>query len=209
MIKIPLKKLMKKDAVFFDVFDTLIERDVSVPSEIFKIAGGEEFCESRKHAESLAMQNSPCGEATLEDIYGLLRHDYGRDVDRLMQSELQAELTHCRAKQEVYGVYQQLLAAGKNIYLISDMYLPSRVIAAMLEKCGYGGYKKLYVSNEWGCNKRSGKLFALVLEQNGISPSGAVHVGDSIKGDFIGAIKAGVSPVLIGRKNRFKRFLHL
>lgn len=35
-----------------------------------------------------------------------------------------------------------------------------------------------------------------------------IHIGDSIKADFLGARKARVKSVLIGRKNRFERLIH-
>lgn len=202
-----INKLFKSDVVFFDVFDTLIERTVGSPSEVFRLVGDEQFFDRRVSAERQCAEAG--GQFTLADIYRILEKYYGEETKSLMQKEIDAELSCCRAKEDVYSVFGRLVAAGKEIFLISDMYLPSSVIERMLQRCGYSGYKKLYVSNECGCGKRSGKLFRYVIEDNALSGKSIIHVGDSIRGDFLGARKAGIKSVLIGRKNRLKRLLHI
>lgn len=202
-----IRKLLKKDVVFFDVFDTLIERTVSSPQDVFRLVGDEKFYARRAEAERQCAETG--GEFTLVDIYRRLAPFYGDSTEKLAAEEIRAELSCCRAKEDVRPVYEELVKSGKRIFIISDMYLPSSVIADMLASCGYGGYEKLYVSNEWGSSKRSGKLFTLVLESNGIDKSSVIHVGDSIRGDFLGARKAGIKSLLIGRKNRLRRLLHL
>ena len=78
----------------------------------------------------------------------------------------------------------------------------------MLEHCNITNYDSLYVSNEYGVNKISGKLFKIVLNQKGIKQSEIVHIGDSVKADFLGARKVGIKSILIRRKNRLKRLIH-
>ena len=40
-----------------------------------------------------------------------------------------------------------------------------------------------------------------------IDKKNIIHIGDSIKADYIGARKAGISSILIGRKNRIGRLI--
>lgn len=96
---------------------------------------------------------------------------------------------------------------GKRVLLISDMYLPETVIVSMLQRCGINDYEKLYVSNTYGENKLSGKLFQIACKDWQIDLKSMIHIGDSIKADMIGAHKAGIHVWLVGRKNRIERLI--
>lgn len=204
-------------AVSFDIFDTLLERDVEKPVDVFLRVGdivlgagkGEHFQKDRMAAESAARVKAPNGEVTLEDIYEeLIAEGYeGETAEALKAQEVASERTGCFVKASMKPVYDAALQQGKTVFLVSDMYLPKEVIADMVEHCGYGGYEKLYVSNEYGVSKRSGKLFGEVLREYGLQKQDLVHVGDSIGADLLGARKAGVSALPVRRKNRLGRLL--
>ena len=81
MITILKKYIIKHfDTISFDIFDTLIERDVNIPSDIFykvglKILGkneAETFRKDRIEAEEKARKSKLGGEVTLKEIYLLL-----------------------------------------------------------------------------------------------------------------------------------------
>ena len=105
-------------------------------------------------------------------------------------------------------VFDAALKHGKTVFLISDMYLPPEVISGMAARCGYEGYEKLFVSNEYGVSKRSGKLFGEVLKEYGLQKSDLIHIGDSIGADLLGARKAGIAALPVARKNRLGRLLN-
>lgn len=203
------------DAVSFDVFDTLIERDVFAPEDIFRLAGGdvlgdggaEEFLRRRKAAERTARTGRPNGEVTLPEIYQALAADYGPRCQALMDAEIGRELASCRAKEGMAALLRACAGCGKDVYLITDMYLPSAVIARMLERCGVGPYRQMYVSGECGVNKRDGALFRRVIAEHAIDPGRMLHIGDSLAGDILGARKASVRALPTGRKNRWRRKL--
>lgn len=210
-----IKKIRKYDVVSFDVFDTLIERDVFLSTDIFVKTGNrilgntlaEEFSFKRIKAEEKARKKSAFGEITLDEIYNQLR-DYEPEVrKKLKEVELETELASCLQKKEVYSIFEWAYKNALNVIIISDMYLSAVQIDLMLKKCGYDGYKKIYVSNEYGVNKISGRLFTTVLEDLGISKEKMIHIGDSIKADFIGARRVGIDSVLVNRKNRIIRKL--
>jgi putative hydrolase of the HAD superfamily len=48
--------------------------------------------------------------------------------------------------------------------------------------------------------KPSPKIFALALEQHAVEPGEAMHVGDSVRDDVDGAMKAGLRAVLLTRQ---------
>ena len=203
--------------ISFDIFDTLVERNVRKPTDIFQITGekvlgeshGQQFCENRMYAEKCARQKQINNEVTLEQIYNELVKVYESDIiEMLKKTEIQVELENCHKKETMFPFYQKCLEIGKRVFLISDMYLPQDVIEEMLRKCEIEHYQKLYISNRYGENKLSGELFQKVLNDNEIIPSEMIHIGDSVKADFLGARKKGIHSILIGRKNRFERLIH-
>lgn len=206
----------KNEAISFDIFDTLIERTVLSPLDIFSIAGGtvlgedgaERFLTDRKQAERIARKDAQNGEVTLDEIYACLPTAYGDMKETLKLAEIQTEFDCCKRKIGMTDVYQYAITSGKDVYLISDMYLPQKTIEEMLSKCGISGYGKCYISCEKRCNKISGELFKVVISENGINSSKMLHIGDSIKADYKGAKIAGIKAVLISRKNRLKRIWH-
>lgn len=104
-------------------------------------------------------------------------------IDELEKEEIKQELENSQA------IYNYAISKNKGIYIISDMYLPEKFILKMLNINGYRGFKQLYVSNVYAADKRSGKLFKKVMEDQGFSENEIIHVGDSVKADILGAKK--------------------
>ena len=88
-------------------------------------------------------------------------------------------------------------ARGQKVYAVSDMYLPKEQIEAMLQKCGLDFLDGVFVSCEYGVQKRSGKLFKLFLQQTALRPVEVLFVGDSPRADFAGAALAGIRCFLL------------
>ena len=206
--------LNRYQVISFDIFDTLIERSVQDPKDIFFLAANKffgdeikakEFQKNRIEAEKKGRNEKENGEINLNEIYELLKPIYGDQTTALLDMEIKEEIDSCFPKQKILEFYKKCVAANKIIYIISDMYLSSEILAIMLKKCGISEYKKLYVSNEYHCNKRNGELFQQVINENNIEKRNMIHIGDSIKADFIGGIKSGIKSLLISRKNRIKR----
>lgn len=204
MKKIVEKYLKKYNVVTFDVFDTLIKRNVSVPSDVFFLAGKEilgaleadDFRKKRCEAEHMAREKRLDKEITLAEIYEELKPIYGELCEEIIAKEMAEEIRVCHVKDKYAQLLKECVAAGKKVYLISDMYLPRTVINEILYHCGIKGYEKLYVSNEYRENKESGNLFRIVIKENDIDRRKMIHIGDSIRADFIGAHKAKVKSSL-------------
>ncbi len=147
---------------------------------------------------------------TLDDIYeALIAAGYDRETaEELKTEEVRSELNGCFVKASMKPVFDAALKHGKTVFLISDMYLPPEVISGMAARCGYEGYEKLFVSNEYGVSKRSGKLFGEVLKEYGLSKNDLIHIGDSIGADLLGARKAGIAALPVARKNRLGRLVN-
>lgn len=197
-------KLINSEVVSFDVFDTLLKRDIAEVTDIFDIVASQwnkmrpeeklmGFKEKRLLAEVTAYEKYGSG-TMLSDIYEFL------DVpDGVMSLEIETEIAFNVANQPLLAIFNHLKSLKKPIYIISDMYLPAHVINKMLHQAGYNGYSKLYVSCEYGKDKISGELFKVVAEENHISTYKLTHVGDSWRADWLGAKKSGMKAHHIAR----------
>lgn len=188
--------------VSFDIFDTLIEREVWVPQKVFSIVGirvlgersGKEFCNARVTAERNAREKSITGEVNLSDIYDSLE-GYDHLREKLMFEEMNVELEMCKQKVRGHELYRKAIEQGKRVILISDMYLSSTFLLKMLGKCGINEIEKLYVSCENGCSKRSGLLFGHVLIDEDVLPKNIIHIGDDYTADVKGSGMNGIDSI--------------
>ena len=167
------KKCLKYKYVSFDVFDTLIKRNVDAPIRIFDILdnfakemGIDDFKNLRLNTESTLRQKQPF--MTIEDIYVQISKKINKDVsEKLKETEIKIEKSYCQRNYDIYELYKFLRKNNKNIIAISDMYLPTNVINEILINAGYQ-IDKLYVSCDCKAKKRNGRLFQYVLENEKI-----------------------------------------
>lgn len=192
------KQIDKHSIISFDIFDTLIKRNVKTPSDIFYIVQRRynkkhkndqihDFPAKRRRAISLAKLTGKL-EITFNDIYQKIDYDK-KTANELKGIELQTELDYCQrniAIEEIFGYCQK-----KQIICISDMYFEEKFIMKLLQKCGYH-FDKIYVSSEYGCTKRSGELFEVVKKDLEVAGSDILHIGNDKISDFAMPIKHGL-----------------
>lgn len=182
----------KIETISFDVFDTLIARPVEVPADAYqflemealKISDGktEDFARVRLTAEVETRAASTEGEITLDAIYEHIKNHYRLDaelLDRIKDREIEFEISLVERRELGHKLWSIAQASRKPITVISDMYLSKSVILRMLEKNGYTGYQKLYVSSDHGVRKKEGPLFDIVIEDQGLDPTKHLHIGDN------------------------------
>lgn len=197
----PYALIDSSEVVSFDIFDTLLQRDVDVPSDLFVVlenmllkqnisACG--FAECRKKAEFLARKKY--GELTnLDNIYEVLSEiNMEFSKSEYKKFELDLEYKVIRLRKDIYKLYLYALEKKKHIFLISDMYLPEKVIRNLLAENGIKGYERLFVSCEYGVSKQHGDLFDLVSQETHISFVGWLHIGDNIVADWLVPMKKGI-----------------
>ncbi|MCI5751015.1 MAG: HAD-IA family hydrolase [Oscillospiraceae bacterium] len=179
----------KYEVITFDVFDTLIIRDVMEPVDVFRFCYGAPGRYFRSAAEIIARRRVKNGEPSLEHI----EHNCMFSCKK----EIEFEKSICRADPAMYTLYAALKKQGKKIYALSDMYLSNEVISELLSSAGYD--IPVMVSSEYGCNKTSGKLFEVFLKKYRYDPSRVLHIGDNEEADIKGAAKAGISAYHINK----------
>lgn len=198
-----MDKINNYENVSFDIFDTLLKRNVKEPTDVFDIVQryvGKEypnFKVKRIDAERKARSKSLKEEVTLEDIYKEYPEENIEKLDFLQSTEMKVEQEILTVNPYMYDIYEECVKRNKKIYIISDMYLPKEFIAKVLEENNIKHYQKLYVSCEVDKTKKSGSLFKYYLDENGIDPRTAIHIGDSWKSDFYSPKNVGMNAIHI------------
>lgn len=206
-MNIILKKMIDRSQVIsFDIFDTLILRNVTTPDKIFDIVGirnGDEknFKSKRIEAEKIARGKSKKEDITLDDIYNNIEYDE-KERNILKLSEIQTEIDYAISNKKIKEVYDYCKNKNKQIICVSDMYLDKETIRRILEKNEYF-VDDIFVSSEFGKSKYVGSLFDLVREKY-VHNNTWLHIGDRKKSDFINPIKKGLNAFIIRRNRREK-----
>lgn len=185
--------------VSFDLFDTLIIRNVPTPEDVFELVQIRyrrihpdkkfeiDFAVLRRNAEKLARKkNKENGkkEITLEEIYACMQSVDEAAKKELLQIEIEAECNVCQPNYEVKAFFEQLIKQGYSVIITSDMYLPETVIKDILKKCGYSSYEALYLSSKYRETKSAGTLFDRILSDFQIESSQLLHIGDHCRADY-------------------------
>lgn len=203
-----LNILSKYKIVSFDIFDTLLKRDVFYPTDIFHLVEQEynqkynkkiDFFSVRKKAEKELRKKSLFPEVTLEEIYSEIRLQ-DDEKNKLKQLELETESALLHSNYQIKEIFDYCLREGKIIYLVSDMYLPKDFLEKVLLREGFSGYKSLYISCEYRENKKTGRLFSTLCKNEDINPKDIIHIGDSIYADYIGPLIVGIKAIHIERR---------
>lgn len=190
--------ILDYSAVSFDIFDTLIKRITSTPSDVFRIVEEElnkEFdCDTRFYIKRLkAKENIRVKNRfyNIDDIYNIIDLPENQK-EHALQCEKTVEIGLCYPNNEIFKFFESCKRHKKRIFIITDMYLDRSTIESMLAKCGITGYEKLYISQEVKKEKNGGKLFRLFLKENGLKSSQVLHIGDNVKVDIFSAKLCGI-----------------
>lgn len=200
-----IKRISKKEYVSFDIFDTLIKRDVKKPTDVFSIIEHNykiyDFYKRRIEAEKIARKGKV--DTTIDEIYDIYNELYLNNIneaEKIKKIEKQVEYELCVQNKLLKKVYDFCIENNKKVYLISDMYLSSEILKEILEKNGYSKYEKLYVSCEYNKTKANGELYKYVIQELGVHTNKLIHIGNDIKTDYIMALKNKISTVKVKTK---------
>ena len=201
--------LMQYDVISFDIFDTLIFRPFSEPTDLFFFLGEKtgilDFKRLRMQAEADARtqkyKEEKHYEIKLSDIWSRLQNEIGVIKEQGMQMEQVLEMEFCYANPFMQQVFTQLREHGKRLVITSDMYLSKAFLSELLQKNGYGGYEELYVSCEYEKSKAEGSLYEVVKRAYPDTDS-MIHVGDNPVSDVKNAKKHGFKVFYYPNVNR-------
>lgn len=203
-----LKRILQKyDVISFDIFDTLLKRDVGDISDIFlwtsreyeRIYGEKisNYKTIRVNAQENAAKRFGHKCYNYDNIYELMEGVSEQQKERLKKLELEIENMFLQVYEPIKLIYDWCIQNKKKVYLVSDMYMSSKNLTVILKNKNIDGYEAIYVSSEYGENKSDGKLFKIMLRNEKISEKNVLHIGNSRKSDVLGANIAGIRAVWI------------
>lgn len=188
------------DVVSFDFYDTLVMRLVYSPGDILKVTEqrirhelGREiaFTELRTRAAA-ELEGREYG---LDEIYQYMEKYIDQSIcDRMKLLELDTEMKLTVARKDVAALFHYAVETGKEVYILSDMYLAGETIKKIAAKCGIEVEKtNLWISCEIGKSKKNGGMWELFAQKN--AGRKAIHFGDSLTGDEEKPRNAGIAAV--------------
>ena len=191
-------KIDQAQVVSFDIFDTLLLRPYVKPVDLFEHVGQfhnkRNFQQCRIQAEQTARQTHYNQvDITLDQIYAQMP----QDLKFLKEEEIRLEKQVLTPNKSVYECFEYAKAQGKKIVVASDMYIPSSVLADILQAKGYVGYDKLYVSGEHQVAKFTGSMYERILNDFHVPPENILHIGDNKQSDYEQALAKGIVAVLL------------
>lgn len=185
----------------YDVFDTLLTRVVATPRDVFsmvalRLARDGVIVPSRRpqlaHDRVVAEERTRWLhlEPTLSTIYRVMQQDLGwpSDVAAAAEAaELDLERRLVRAVPEVGAHLEAVRARGDAVGFVSDMYLPSSYLSALLVDRKVRpevSAEPVYVSCEQAGSKADGRLWSQLICDSAAGGWTLHHVGDNWHGDF-------------------------
>lgn len=195
--------------VSFDIFNTVLLRYVSKPEDVFEEAGkrldfppgitAEDYkyirVQTQRNIQTKKQLAEGTAEVDLEEIAnGLPVWINGKDA---INAEVQAEKELDFGNPEIVNLIIWLQEKGYHIIYVSDMYLSASQIETVLSIARVPEHK-VFVSNAFGVDKKSGELFQVVLNSEKLNSSQLIHIGDNFEADVLGAEKCGIKAFLYG-----------
>lgn len=199
-----IAKIKNYEYISFDIYDTLLKRDVCNYRQVFALAekivqkqyGLEtNFYNLRIEAEARARKKYSGREITFDQIYKNLIgiSDNTKEILKILEQTLEQEIVI--ANSPIKRVYDYCVKNNKKIIIISDMYYDAEFLHLVLEKNSFTNIYRLYVSSEMKTQKRTGKIFLDVLNDLKIQRKDIIHLGDSWKSDVFMPRKIGIAAI--------------
>ena len=200
-----------------DVFDTLLLRDSSSElTRFFEIGGrladivnedrrkrparGVDGLVARHLATKASYRASDpvdgCREGSLVEIHKVasrLLAGSEKWLDAFVAAEIDYEVGRMAPNEFALNYIQRHRARQGRVALLSDMYMHREHLETMLGKLGIdlSLFDLIVSSADTKVSKASGGAFAIVEAKMNASPRDFVHIGDSLRGDFVQPVEHG------------------
>lgn len=191
-------KVKQVDVVSFDLFDTLVVRDILSSSDVINLVNArleergiiiDNFIQKRIAVEK---QMSQGHAPRLESIYGILldsSHDIQISASDLADLEYRVDIELLRPRTDMVDILLKIKKDGKRVYITSESYYSESQISVILEKFGITDIDGLIVSCEYDTSK-TGELFERLITIAGTK--NILHIGDDIVADIESAKRHGI-----------------
>ena len=193
-----LQAIDESEAVSFDLFDTLLVRNVSSLDDLLSIIDIRlrdkninitDFGNIRTRAEKkLSIGRAP----RLDEIYGEVlnsTNELNADAGELSIIEYAVDLDTIEARREMVTLVNEIIEMGKPVYITSDCYYSKTQLQEILKIIGVNKVTDIIVSCEYDTSK-TGNLFEKLIAIAGTK--NIIHIGDDIVADEESAKRHGI-----------------
>lgn len=197
-----LRELKKYTSVSFGVFGTLLDVVPYEPRDIIRMTGRrmglpEQFTGQRIEAEEYAGRRYGAAmdiERIYDELHAMSAYDK-QELKKIRETEQNCLLEMAQPREDMPEIVRELIASGVQVSVVCDSYYPRETIEALLTKCGYNGYHKLWVSCEYGVSKRDEQIWNLVY--GAYDPAHHIHVGSDVYGDWYTLERRGTKSMYV------------
>ncbi len=197
-----IKIIDNYEVISFDIFDTLLLRNVQKPIDIFKILAKEvkekyhidDFQKIRINSEQESRTIANKFETSLDEIYDVIKNKIevkDKVIDAIKNREMALEKEFIIANPFMKKIYEYCLKKNKKVICITDMYLSKEFILELLKCNGYD--IEVYLSCFYHAGKGDCTLYEEVYKQNKFDKSKWLHIGDNYFADYEKAMEFGIS----------------
>lgn len=191
------------DIVSFDFYGTLFMRKVCNSIDVFKIIEMQIEYRNGKRIPFQEMRNKAIGalqkeDYTLDDIYGKMYEIYpSENIQLFKEIELKTERAVTTGRNDMLCILKYAQENNKEVYILSDMYLPTTFFIDLLADKGIKMEKDhVWISGEKGVSKNNKKMWRSYLDRV-VGKRKALHIGDSMQADILSAKEVGIEAVKV------------
>jgi predicted HAD superfamily hydrolase len=203
----------------FDLFDTLVERNVNDPKDVFSLVEATgvvkyrfilfhllSFKFLRVLSEKIArfINKRKKEDINIFEIYKILSFFFVNSID-VLEKEVEVELLVLKPLVKNIEVLKALKKRGCFVCVTSDMYLTLNILKKILHKNNIT-VDRIYVSSKCELTKASGNLFKYIAKDNDISLTDIVHYGDNLWSDVESPTRLGIRAIHTGVPYHRKSF---
>lgn len=204
-------KIEQADVVSFDFFDTLFSRKVSSPGDVFAILEKEIKIEEGvnipyRELRSKAIQRLR-SHYTLNELYREIseKTELGEEfLKNICNRERYLEKRMLTPRKTMCECLKYAAHSGKEIYVISDMYLPKSFFMEIIREWSLEVKEENIIVS---CEERGGKLQGDIWEKykNTLQDKKALHIGDDLAADVEMPQKYGIAAYFIASQIKMLR----
>ena len=139
---------------------------------------------------------------TMEDLYSLLSDQVklaescSSFVESSLNIDVSVEIGCQYGNQKIISMLRKEKAKGKQVFLVSDFYLPMEAYHDFLVNLQCEDlFDKVYVSESFNKTKAHGDLYDYILKENSIKADEVVMIGDSTHSDMKMAREHGLHSI--------------
>lgn len=188
-----LNELDKYDIVSFNIFDTLILRNVLFPHDIIKLLANEvnikygikDFNYVRMNIEQevrnrTIQQDGSKEDISLTEVYEEIAVRYPElPVKEIMNMECELEISNSTSNPLIKKLFEAAHSLNKTVLLLADTIIPQEAIVEILKQNSITGQNEIYLSSELKMTESTGSVFRYIISK-GYDAAKWLHISSNL-----------------------------